>query len=314
MNFNQWKSHAAKKSVGRVTYCCGDETTLIELVLQDIISILEVPATDLIEVDAKDDFWEIASSYPLDESINRVTVIRNAETIQNWNKLYDWLSESKNNLSNYIVFISYKSDGPAIYEKGKRVKYYEHIDTIRTKGKFIKCSTPNEEDLISWGETFGLTKNSAKFLAERTAGDVRNFYNVLRKLPAWDGSPSPKALELLTEQNSAESFVDALILKDKNSAYRALINLEDRSQIFAKLSARLDMLHEIGKYVRKRMYAGDIAAQTGINVFLIKKFASSTKHYDFNKIKYCRKVIATTDAAQRNGVKEGLWEMMVALW
>src|SRR6187402_36498 len=160
MNFNQWKGYAAKGVVSKVTYCCGDQAALVEIVLDDIKRILQVPITDYVEIDARVDgsMWEAASQYPLDPKSNRLVVVRNSESIADWSGLEEWISQSRNNTNNYLLFLSYNSDAPANYAKGKRVNYQEHIELIRTKGKFIKCSQPNDEDLVKWVRSYGLSE------------------------------------------------------------------------------------------------------------------------------------------------------------
>lgn len=318
MNFNQWKGHAAKGAVSKVTYCCGDQSALVELVVDDIRTLLNVPITDYVEIDAKLDnsMWEAASQYPLDLNANRLVVVRNAEYIRDWEPLFDWIAATRGNTTNYLLFVSYQSDAPATYAKGKRVSYEDHIELIRTKGKFIKCSQPNDEDLVSWGMSYGLTQQAAQHLMERTSGDTSAMLEVFRKVHVWNGSPNPKAIDLLCEDQALDSFADYLIMRDKPTAYLALqsTSVEDRAKIISRLDYRLDMLMEIGKYVRRRMYAGDIAATTGIKVYLIKRFMPVVKNYDDKKIRYCRQLLAMADGANRDGAKIGVWETLIALW
>lgn len=318
MNFNQWKGYAAKADVAKVTYCCGDQSALIEIVVDDIKNILQVPVTDFVEIDASQDtsMWELASQYPLDPNSNRLVVVRNAEQIKDWAYLSDWLAYSRANPKNYLLFVSNDADAPAVYAKGKRQSYEEHIELIRTKGKFIKCSVPNDDDLVKWAETYGLTKASAEFLVERTSGDTSAMLDVLRKVHIWEGSPSPKALTLLCEEQALDSFADYLILKDKKAALMALKSMsdEDKSKIILRLDRRLDMIMDIARHVRKRMYAGDIAATTGIKVYLVKRFTPVVKDYDDRKIIYCRQLLAMIDGVQRDGAKTGTWETLITLW
>jgi DNA polymerase III delta subunit len=316
MNFNQWKAHAAKGSVSKVTYCCGDQTALVELVVEDIRTLLNVPTTDYIELDADNIIWELASQYPLDVNANRLVVVRHADKLDNWQPLSDWMSLSRSNPNNYLLFVSSNSDAPVIYDKGKKVSYLDHIELIRTKGKFIKCSQPNDEDLVSWAKSYGLTEATATYLVERASGDTARMYEVLKKIHIWNGSPNNKVIDVLCDEQALDSFADYLILRDKKNAYLALSTMseEEKAKTINRLDSRLDLLMEIGKHVRKRMYAGDIAATTGIKIFLVKRFMPLVKEYDDRKIKYCRQILAMTDGAIRDGAKVGVWESLVTLW
>jgi len=318
MNFNQWKGFVDKGSLPKIIYCCGDQSALVELVVEDVKNLLQVPVTDFIDIDAKQDssVWDRASQYPLDPSSNRLIVVRNAEAIDNWYELDPWLAQTRNNKTNYILFVSYNTDAPSVYAKGKRVGYTEHIEIIRAKGKFVKCSQPNDEDLVKWGRSYGLTEQASKYLVERTSGDTNMMLDVLRKVHIWNGSPSVKALDLLCEEQALDSFADYLMLRDKRTAYIALSTMshEDKAKIISHLDYRLDTMMEISRCVRKRMYATDIAATTGIKIFLVKRFLPVTKEYTDAKIKYCRQVLAMIDSSLNNGVKVGLWETLITLW
>jgi DNA polymerase III delta subunit len=318
MNFSQWCNYAAKNDVSKVTYCCGDEYVLVDLVAQDIKNILQVPVTDFVVVDASQstDFWEIASQYPLNPDANRLTVVKNADQVKSWDGLYDWLAQSRNNPKNFLLFLSNQADAPGIFAKGKKVSYADHIELIRTKGKFIKCSTPNDDDLLKWVCSYGLSQNSAEFLIERTSGDTALLLDVLKKVPVWAGSPSPKALALLCEEQALDSFADYLILRDKASAFLALRTMsdEEKAKIISRLDYRLDTLTELGRCLRRRMFDADIAASTGIKIYLVKRFKSVAKDYDDKKIKYCRQVLTIVDGAIRDGAKVGVWETLITLW
>lgn len=316
MNFNQWKNYATKKDVSKVTYVCGEQSTLIELVLEDIRNILDVPVTDYTELNASTEVWDIASQYPLDPNVNRLTVVRNAEQLTDWHQLEEWLAYSRVNPKNYIVFISYISDAPMLFAKGKKVSYVEHIELIRSKGKFIKCSQPNDDDLIKWAQSFGLTYTSAAHLIERTSGDTAIMLDVLKKVHIWNGSPSPKALNLLCDEQALDSLADYLMMRDKKTAYLALKSLpvEEYGKVIARLDRRLDIVMEIGRYSRKRMYAGDIAATTGIKIYLVKRFMPVVKDYDDRKVRYCRQLLAMIDGVLRDGAKVGTMESLITLW
>jgi hypothetical protein len=318
MNFNQWKGHAAKGSVAKVTYCCGDQPALVELVVDDIKSILAVPITDYVEIDAKNDssMWDAASQYPLDPNVNRLVVVRNAEAISYWEPLFDWLAVTRGNTTNYLLFVSHQPDAPTVYAKGKRVGYEDHIEIIRTKGKLIKCSQPNDEDLIKWSQSYGLTELASRHLIDRVSGDTTAMLEVFHKVAIWSGSPNTKAIDLLCEEQALDSFADYLMMRDKKTAFLALQSAteDDLAKVITRLDHRLDMMLEIGKYVRRRMYAGDIAATTGIKIYLVKRFMPVVKDYDDRKIKKCRQVLALIDGFLRDGAKVGVWESLIALW
>jgi DNA polymerase III delta subunit len=319
VNFNQWRNYAAKDDVSKITYCCGDQDALVELVIEDIKNILQVPVTDYTTVDANysnELFWEYASQYPLDPKANRLTVVRNAEKISSWTSLSEWLANSRNNPKNYIVFVSNQPDASCVYSKGKRISYADHIELIRNKGKFIKCSQPNDEDLIKWSKSYGLSDRSAEFLVERTSGDTSAMLDVLRKVHVWNGSPSPKALAMLCDEQALDSFADYLILRDKTNAFLALKTMSDdeKARVVSRLDYRLDSLMEIGRCVRRRMYDPDISANTGIKVYLVKRLRPVVKDYDDRKIKYCRQLLAMVDGAIRDGVKTGPMEALISLW
>jgi DNA polymerase III delta subunit len=318
MNFNQWRNYAEKKDVSKVTYVCGEQNSLVELVIDDIKSILQVPATDYASVDAScsDNVWEIASQYPLDPNTNRLTIVRNADKLNSWNELSEWLAHSRNNPKNFLLFVSNLSDAPSVFSKGKRVGYFEHIELIRSKGKLVKCSTPNEEDLISWIQSYGLSRDSSQFLAARTSSNISQILMVLKKVRIWNGSPNKNALALLCDDLALDSFADYLILQDKQAAFKSLktMDSQDVQRTIARLDSRLDMMLDLQRCLVRRMYDGDIAQATGIKIFLIKKFKHVAKDYTFAKVKQRRQLLAIIDAHLRNGAKVGILESLITLW
>lgn len=318
MNFNQWRNYAAKKDVAKVTYICGDQSTLAELVLDDIKNILQVPVTDYVSVDASqsDNIWNLASQYPLDPNANRLVVVRNAERINSWLDLSDWLAVSRSNPKNFLVFCSSASDAPAIFAKGKRVSYMDHIELIRAKGKFIKCSQPNNEDLTKWCNSFGLSDESAEFLIQRTSGDTSAMLSVLKKVKIWNGSPNSRALALLCQEQALDSLADYIILGEKKAAFTALQSLDhsEYAKVISRLDSRLDYMTDIYRCNLRRMYDVDIASTTGIKIFLVKKFKNVAKEYDPKKVKFRRQLITMIDGAIRDGVKVGIWETLITLW
>jgi DNA polymerase III delta subunit len=316
MNFTQWQGYVKKQDVSKITYVCGEQSTLVEIVIDNIKSILDVSVTDFVEVNYEADVWELASKYSVNPDINRLTVVRNAEKFTDWEGLIEWLANSRNNPKNYLLFVSELSDAPGIFSKGKKVSYEDYIEVIRTKGKLIKCSTPNEDDLLKWVESYGLTKQSANFLIDRTSGDISSLHEILKKVHIWNGSPNAQALKLLCDEQVTDSFVDYLILRDKSSAYLALQNMseEEKTKAITQLEYRLDFLLEIGSYVRRRVYDVDIASATGFKIYLIKKFKGIVKEYTNTKIKYCRQILAMIDQANRDGAKIGTMEALITLW
>lgn len=316
MNFTQWKKYAEKNDVSKITYICGSEGTLRELVLEDIKNILEIDSINFTE-STGNTVWEDASRYPLDPSSNRLTVVRNAEKIDSWLGLAEWISQSRQNTKNYVVFISSDEDAPSIFAKGKRVGYSEHIETIRSKGKLIKCSQPNPDDLIAWCQSFGLSYTSAEYLIERTSADVAAMYNVLRKVKVWNGSPNANAIKVLCQERvDKNSFCDYLILGDKKSAYAAIKNMsdEDKLKVVTKLDILLDSLLDINRCLARRMYDTDIASATGIKIFTIKKFKNVAKDYTSEKVKQRRQVITLVDYALQSAILKGAMERLITLW
>ena len=318
MNFNQWRNHAAKKDVAKITYICGEQNTLVELVIDDIKSILQVPTTDYVSVDASRsvNIWELASQYPLNPESNRLTVVRNCDRLESWDQLTEWLAHSRNHPKNFLALVSEQNDAPEVFIKGKRVSYADHIELIRNKGKFVKCSTPNYEDLISWIKSYGLSEDSAQFLVLRTSADIPSIFTVLKKVKIWNGPPNKKALALFCDEMALDSLADYLILQDKKSALLALNNLQpsEYSKVLTRLNSRLDSLLDINRCVARRMYDVEIAQTTGIKIFLVKKFKGVAREYDFNKVKQRRQVLTIVDSHLRNGATTGIMETLIALW
>jgi hypothetical protein len=140
--------------------------------------------------------------------------------------------------------------------------------------------------------------------------------SVLKKVKVWNGSPNPKALELLCQKQALDSIADYIMLQDKISALTAIksVKVEDYGKIISRLDSRLDMMVDIYRCSIRRMYDTDIATTTGIKIFTVKKFKPVARQYDYEKVKHCRKLIALFDGVLRDGANIGVLEGLIALW
>lgn len=317
--FTQWRSWAAKGDLRKVTYVCGEESFLVERVVEDIRSIVNPPATDYLVFNAGDvddsAIWVEARHTPLDPQANRLVVVRRAEAFQDWDMLAQWFAMSKNMTSNYLVFVSGESDFPTVQQEQNNVPA-DYIDLIQSKGRLIRCSLPNEEDLANWlVDDYDLNYAAADFLVKHASGNLSSMINVCRKAKVFNASPSPAIIAQLCAEESHDSFVDSLIFMDKKSALRAIENISDEeySRQIGMLDSRLELLQDLSFMLSKHMGMREMCEQ-GMKPFLVRKFLPVAKRYGDAKILYCRKLLAIMDDVIQSGCRKGVLETLVAMW
>lgn len=319
-NFTQWRAWADKGDIRKVTYVYGEESFLVERVVQDIKAIVNPPTTDYIVITVGEGndsaIWVESLHAPLDPQANRLVVVRNAESFQDWPFLAQWFLLSKNMPCNYLVFVSNEADIPTV-QQGKQFIPPEHIQLIQAKGRVVRCSLPAEKDLADWFvEEYGLTYTAADFLVKHASGNLHAMVNVCRKAKILHASPSPAIIAQLCEEESHDNFVDSLILMDKKSALRAAKNIDqgDYSKIVAFLDSRLELIQDLGLMASKRMGIHEMCKEPGMKPFLVRKFLPCVKKYNDAKILYCRKLLTIMDDVIQSGSTKGVLETLVAMW
>ena len=317
-SYAQWRQSADKGQVARVTWLCGDQRVLVEEVIEETKSQLQITEYDYVSMSAESDsqlaIWDAAYQYSLDPDANRLILVRDADKISNWEQLKGWFADSRQLVTTYLMFVSDHADYPMVPDTKELM---EHVELIRSKGKVVRCSMPNEHELSLWikrNSTFG--DATTKFLIERAGSDLPTIANVCRKSMMFKQDPGNVIVKQLTEEFANESFADSLIFGNKKAALLSLEQLpaSEFAKIIGQLYARLDTLYVLHKAAPNFNTMKEMSAATGLKIFLIQRYLSVARVYDRNKVTKCKNVLTIVDDAIQRNATDAAMELLVTLW
>jgi len=319
-SYAQWRNSIDKGQVAKVTWLCGDQRVLVEEVISETRKFLNVSEFDYFSFSGETDsllaIWDSAYQYALEPDANRFILVRDAEFITEWGSLTRWFVDSKNLVGTYLMFVSNDADYPYVPDT-KKPELAAHVELIRSKGKTVKCSLPNDEELIAWVKrNSNFSDMTAKFLIERAGSDLPTVMNVCKKSLMFRGDPGPQVTAQLTQEFAKQSFSDCLIFNNKKSALLELNALPESeyARVVGQLYSRLDVLHTLWKAVPNFNTSRELAEATGIKLFLVHKYGAIAKNYDPTRLTKCRNVLTVVDDAIQRHATAGAMELLVGLW
>jgi len=317
--YNQWRTSTAGGELRRVTWVCGEESVLVEEVVDTIAATLRVSQLDHVRLTAGQhtdaDIWAAANQYPLSPHAPRLILVRDADLITHWRPLAAWVAAGRTLPHSHLVLVSAQPDLPYRTVDGARAGLPPHLELVKAKGRIVRCATPNERDAIAWARRRapGLTDTTAAHLLTRVGGDLAAAAAVCAKLDLFDGQPATATIDSLCELAPADTLVDSLLALRKADALTSVAALSDRDYLktVGLLESRLDLLGSLWRSVRIGLSARDI---TGQPAFLVHHYLPMAKHYDPPRCTYARRLLAVFDEAIRTGARVGALEALVALW
>lgn len=316
--YHQWRVAADKGEVKRVTWVCGDQRVLVEEVVDTVrarvgASVLNYQ-TFTAGTDPDREFWAAAHQFPLEAGANRFILVRNAERISRWQPLDGWLAATRQLVGVYLLFVSGEPDFAYQMVDGRKAGLKPHLETIKNRGRIVRCSMPHELDLVAWvRRRVPLDEEMARYLLRRTGADLATVAGTCTKLALLPGNPGPVTIDALCAEAPTDTFVNALLNLRKRDALLAAPSVSDKDygRTVSVLDQRLDLLAALWRATRAGRAAREI---TGWPTFLVRQYLPAAKHYDPDRCVYSRRVLAVCDEALRGGARTGWLEALVALW
>lgn len=303
----------------RVTWVCGDQHVLVEEVVTTIRQILAPSPMDYLPIHVTDvderDVWFEASQYPLTPGAVRMILIRDAEQLTQWNQLDNWLTWTRRLPNIYLIFVSNEPDLPYETVEGKRAGLKPHAVAIRApRGRLVRCVMPNEADALAWvRRRANLDDDTARYLLTRTGGDLALAASVCAKVSLFNGAAGYRTVDALCHERPSASFVDCLLALEKKQALLRVPDLIDNevNKVIGLLDSRLDLLQLLYRAQAAGQHLREIS---GVNPYLARQYIAIARHYEHSRCAYRRRVLAVVDDALRSGIRDGVWEALVALW
>jgi DNA polymerase III delta subunit len=310
--FAQWtRLHYEAGELKRAYYLAGPDRVLVEEVVDAIRERADPHELDYASLNTTENpttaIWDAINQYPLDPTRRRLVIVRDCERIQKWTTLTSWLG-SRLIPQVTAVFV----DGRATVDTQR-----EHIAAIAKTGRLVTCGPLNDDDAHAFlASKCAIDKSDCLRLLERVGGDIRLALDAARKAAALGARLDDRAVEALTAPSPSEQFEDALIRLDKAAAVAAaaLVDPSDLSRTIGALDYRLEQVRKLAAAQRRQMTIADIIKNSKIPPFVIKRLLPVTKHYPRDATARRTAALATADSALRTGARDGVLELLTALW
>lgn len=196
----------------------------------------------------------------------------------------------------------------------KRTRLYKAIDK---EGLTIECDTPSEKDILTWigvkckQENKKITQGAAERLLGTAGADMLMLSGEIDKLTAYTAGK-----DAITEEDVSAvcathitgrifQMTDAIADKNRKKAldlYYDLLALKEPSQrILYLVTRQFNLMLQVKELLAMRTPFGRIASETGLQEFLVRKYAAWADKYEFQRLFEILKTCADNDEAVKTG-------------
>lgn len=313
-NYTQWRAHADKGEVRRITFVCGDQLVLVEDVVDTIRTLVAASVLDTATFHAgqtPDAFiWDAAFQYPMVRGASRLIIVRDAQQMTDWQPLHAWMGMTRRLPGVHLVFVSTDADLPRT--DGELAAHIEAMKAPR--GHLVRCTAPNETDMVDFVRAqVSMSADTARHLVARTGGDLTAAAWVCRKLALFEHPAGRTAIDALADPGPADQFADSLLADRKPDALMHIPDLDGHEllRVFGLLDSRLDTLAALWRAAVAGQSAREI---TAVPAFLVRTYQRLATAYSPDRCARNRTVLALLDDVVRGGTHDGVPEALVALW
>ena len=313
--FSQWQRAGCPAK--RVTWVCGPEQALASDVTGSICDSLPgaTPAVYFAGTDIERDIWAACGVVP-PAGQERLVVVHEAQKLRRPGELVPLVKAGREAADLYLMFVSGEDDFTRAGEgKGSLVPHLAAIRDAR-HGQLIRCTPPKDDDLLDWvaRQWPGLGRNAAHRLLELASWDLAAVRGAGSKARAC-GLLDEKYIPVLCEPPPGGQFAELLIRGDRPGALAAARTGQvPPGPAIGLLDSRLGTLAAIREGQRRQLEDRDIAGKLGVPRFLIGKYRNIANEYGPARVRHCRELLATVDAAWRTGASAGVAEVLAASW
>lgn len=315
-SFAQWRSSwGSQAPLKKVIWLCGDADVWVD----EVATAIQRRFTRFFEADqsvAMAMLPEFAKDFD-----RNIVVITDAEQIEDWSPLRNWLETRPRACRTHLLFISNEpSIALAPPRRGEKPSRAEHILAIQERGgQVIECRRPtspaNKLTAQAWLKAkLPMTDYFAKFMLDRALYDLRAVRDAAVKLAAIRADISSASISAVLDEVRGESFVDALIKLDKPTAMALIPTVRDIDSAISTIDSRLDFIGRVYELQSDRMSPPEIKKAIGKQAWALDELIEYAKHYDARRRLAIRKTLATIDSAHRAGETKALLEALVLAW
>lgn len=307
-NYVQWSS---SKKIGRANWVYGSEEILKLEVADYIRASIEASEFDYIcwnaSYDSEATIWQSLNSRSLVEGKPVLIEISNADKLSMLYKLVEWIKESSKYVPYTTVLLTSSEDPPEGFKP--------------PKGIAVKCVIPKATDKLAWTMSLGgLSETSAKRLLEYKNGELAGVRDICLKistlLPGATGVElSLDTLESLDEQSSY-GFVDSLLAQDKPLALLAAqkASSEDIGTNLSQLYSSLGLVDRLKRELEKIPRGAKMEVIPGFPMSRVADLAPVARASTYKDIVRRRQAVVLAESYHRQGIPQGVLEVLVTLW
>lgn len=313
-SFPQWTRALQKDGPRRITYVCGPQRALVRDVTDTTRKLIDPGPLDLHFASGADkNLWAVAFQHVMEPGARRLIVISDAEKISNWAPFSSWVAQGRALPGVHLLFVSNDDDLPRT-GTGRRTTAKAHIELMKPpRGYVVRCTDLAEDDAVDWVKARSpLDTAVARHLLTRVGGDLAAAGAVCAKLHAFGPvTVAAGVIDQLVAARPGEDFVDSLLALNKRDAFAQIPAITDHGKTLGLLDSRLDVLAQLWAAQAASRY---VSAVPGVNPFLVRRYLPMAKDYQPQRCAYRRQALAVVDNALRTGIRDGAWEVLVALW
>jgi hypothetical protein len=312
--FSQWNR---ARAVRRLAWVCGPEQVLVREVLDAYRSAAPAQFSLLFAGEGPEhEVWDRLLTYP--ETGGRCLVVYGAEALS-----ADGFTERLDALSDmdtaFAVFVSAEDDF-ARDGDGRNKVLVPHLAAIQASrtGQLIRCCAPSKtEDQVrlvaSWWPGSG--SNLAHDVLTR-CGSLQRAYQACEQGRRAQLEPTTAMAALVCSGGVAGDFTELLMAGSRVAAMAAaqVMRPADVSPAVGLLTAQLSVLDAVREARAQGQGTAELASSLRVNRFLLTKTAPHVGAYGADRVRRCRELLASAEAALRTGVSDGVAETLAALW
>ena len=186
-----------------------------------------------------------------------------------------------------------------------------------SSGQLVRCVLSAQGDQIAWVQSQlpGLAATVAWRIIDLTGADLALAASVCAQLALWPpGERTEAAVAALTVREPSQAFTEALVLGSKDQALLAIPGEAETGMVLGQLGSLLDYLAQLYSASLQQLGMRDTVTRLGVPQVVAARYRATATGYSPDRVLSCRQLLAEADSAWRSGVREGVAEVVCALW
>ena len=271
---------------------------------------------------AEQEVWDACLQLPPPGEA-RLVVARSAQKLRYWDSLAA-LGTARDSAGLWLVFSSGDADcyqrkaGKVVTQEGKKqLQPGPAAVSALSCGQLVRCTLSSQEDQIAWVQSKlpGLPATVAWRIIDLTGADLALAASVCAQLALWPpGERTEQAVAALTVREPSQAFAEALVLGARDQALLAIPGEAEMGMTLGQLGGLLDHLAALYSASLQQLGMRDTVTKLGVPQVVAARYRKIAREYPPARVLSCRTLLAEADSAWRSGAREGVAEVVAALW